>query len=214
MAPTIAGLILAGGQSRRMGDDKALLLLPAAKNQPPRTLLANTCSIAQSCTSHTYVLTSWPDRYARLLPADVTLLTETKAGAGPMSALLEGWSLILADTQHRDLPDWLLLLACDLPELDSATLKRWSQSLAAIKSGAIAALPQRADRWEPLCGFYHRRCLPKLELALSQNISSFQRWLRNESVIRLPVDNFNVLRNCNTPAQWQQFLHDTKGTNP
>lgn len=199
-AQTSAALILAGGQSRRMGCDKALLALPTTE-----TLLQRTCSIAQACVSQTYVLTPWPERYQHLLPASVKCLQEGSAQAGPMVALDQGWSMILADAQRRA-PDWLLVLACDLPALEPSILQAWQRKLATISSDAIAALPQRHHRWEPLCGFYHRRCIPSLQRAVAANIHSFQQWLADEVVTPLALADENMLQNCNTPAQWQQFL--------
>ncbi|MEM1241729.1 MAG: molybdenum cofactor guanylyltransferase [Cyanobacteria bacterium P01_H01_bin.26] len=200
-----AALILAGGQSRRMGRDKALL--PMATSQGPLPLLRRTCDVAMGCVDRTYVLTPWPQRYASLLPPTAVLLQESGGGGGPLVALAQGWVRILADSQRRGqwAPDWLLVLACDLPAIDLQTLSRWQGELDAVSE--IAALPRHQDRWEPLCGFYHRRCIPSLQRAIAAKIYSYQGWLAQEEVFPLPVTNSNVLQNCNTPSQWQHFLH-------
>ena len=203
-----AALILAGGQSRRMGQDKALLRLPTSPSGQNQTLLQHTCTVAQSCSSHTYVFSPWPERYIHLLPPTVVSLKEIKSGAGPLVALAQGWSMVLQDTQHRSdcPPDWLLVLACDLPGLKLSAVQTWQQSLVDVNEVAIAALPHHNNRWEPLCGFYHRRCIPSLNQAIENNIHSFQHWLATEHVMALPVIDSNILRNCNTPTQWRQFL--------
>lgn len=221
MTPRTAALILAGGQSRRMGRDKALLSLPVGYADQP-TLLERTCSIAQSCVAQTYVLTPWPERYGWLQTSAVTVLRETglretglretglretQSGAGPLVALAQGWRMIMDREQPcADSPDWLLVLACDLPALNAATLKTWCRQAATVGDDAIALLPRRNDRWEPLCGLYHHRCLPSLHEAIQTNIRSCQHWLANETVIPLSLSDSNMLRNCNTPAEWQQFL--------
>ena len=203
----MAALVLAGGKSRRMGQDKALLTMPDAVN-PSQTLLHHVCTMAQSCTSATYVLTPWPQRYNNLLPANVQLLQETTTGAGPLVAFAHGWSIIVEhiQSQYGGSPPWLLLLACDMPALNSATLRSWQQQLTTTAEDAIAVLPRHHNRWEPLCGFYHQRCIPSLHQAIENDIRSFQQWLAHERVIALSVTDSNVLRNCNTPMQWQQFL--------
>ena len=203
-----ATLILAGGQSRRMGQDKALLPLPTFPNGQNQTLLQHTCAVAQSCGPHTYVFSPWPERYVQLLPPTVVLLKEIEGGAGPLVALAQGWSMVLQDAQQRRdcPPDWLLVLACDLPELNLGAVQTWQESLANAGEVEIAALPHHHNRWEPLCGFYHRRCIPSLTQAIKNNIRSFQTWLATEAVMTLPVTDSNILRNCNTPTQWQQFL--------
>ncbi|MBE9068633.1 molybdenum cofactor guanylyltransferase [Leptolyngbya cf. ectocarpi LEGE 11479] len=211
----MAALILAGGQSRRMGCDKALLPLPTPYAEQ-HTLLEHTCFIAQSCVSQTYVLTPWPERYGCLQSSSVILLQETESGAGPLVALERGWSMIMEDArrQREEGPDWLLVLACDLPALNAATLKTWCMNVATVSGNAIALLPRQDNRWEPLCGFYHRRCLPSLRNAIQSDIRSFQRWLATETVVPLSVANSHILRNCNTPAEWQQFLDSLTARNP
>ena len=208
MGLNTAALILAGGQSRRMGQDKALLKLPMPPNGKHQTLLQHVCRVTQSCVSQTYVLTPWPERYIHLLPSNTVLLRETVTGAGPLIALAQGWSMVLQAAQQRSdcAPDWLLVLACDMPTLNGHTFQRWQRMLETVDEDEIAALPHHNSRWEPLCGFYHRRCLPSLQQAIQRNIRSFQQWLAAEKVISLPVADSNVLRNCNTPTQWQQFL--------
>lgn len=204
--PTTAALVLAGGQSRRMGQDKALLTVSDGGQSHP--LLQHVCTVAQSCASNVYVLTPWPQRYGDLLPAEIVLLQEKHGGAGPMVALAQGWSMILENTQHRhnDPPTWLLVLACDMPALSSTALQTWQQQLNTLDKDEIAALPRYNNRWEPLCGFYHSCCIPSLQRAIKNNVRSFQQWLANERVVALSVTNSNVLRNCNTPTQWRQFL--------
>ncbi|ESA37186.1 molybdopterin-guanine dinucleotide biosynthesis protein a [Leptolyngbya sp. Heron Island J] len=191
-----------------MGQDKALLKLPTSSNGQSQTLLQHTCTIAQSCGLHTYVLSPWPERYLHLLPPTVVSLQETTAGAGPLVALAQGWSMVVQDAEQQNdyAPDWLLVLACDLPGLNRGTVQTWQQSLVDVSEVAIAALPHRHQRWEPLCGFYHRRCISSLNQAVENNIRSFQQWLATEPVMSLPVADSNILRNCNTPTQWQNFL--------
>ena len=212
-----AALVLAGGRSRRMGCDKALLPLPGHQ----ATLLEYVCSVAQACVNRTYVITPWPERYGHLLPSTIALLQEPTVDKGPLVALAAGWSMILKDCQHQrqPAPDWLLVLACDMPDLDVDTLQMWRQELAGWtleRGDEIAALPRHNQRWDPLCGFYHRRCIPSLENVIANNIRSFQQWLTNEDerVIALSKTDSYMLRNCNTPRQWQQFLDEASNRNP
>ncbi|MEM7794272.1 MAG: molybdenum cofactor guanylyltransferase [Cyanobacteria bacterium P01_C01_bin.118] len=209
----LAALVLAGGQSQRMGRDKALLSMPLAYQS---TLLQQVCHVAQGCSPDLYVLTPWPENYQPLLPPIVTLLHEPTVGHGPLVALEQGWAQILATRQQQRLPppDWLLTLACDMPGLELTTLQRWRQTLINVDAGAIAALPKQSERWEPLCGFYHRRCLPSLKVAINNNVRSFQRWLHQENVVQLLGADSHMLRNCNTPAEWQQFLTNVNARNP
>ncbi|MBT9312087.1 molybdenum cofactor guanylyltransferase [Leptothoe kymatousa] len=212
----IAALILAGGASRRMGQDKALLSVPSSAGNRTIPLLAHVSHMASACAERVHVLTPWPERYADFLSPSVVLLPEVKQHSGPLVALLQGWSLIVAHGQKRGetAPDWLLVLACDMPALDAAILQTWCHSLQSVRPDAIAALPQHQGRWEPLCGFYRQSSFRHLSLAIQQDVRSFQRWLANESVASLSVNDSNVLQNCNNPAQWQNFLAQQDARNP
>jgi molybdenum cofactor guanylyltransferase len=108
--------------------------------------------------------------------------------------------------------DWVLLLSCDLPNLDAATIASWIEDLDAIPEGTIAYLPQSEKGWEPLCGFYRSSCRESLETFIAQGGRSFQRWLRSQVVAILPVADPEILFNCNRPEDWQRIVDRYKST--
>lgn len=188
----VATLILAGGQSSRMGQDKALI---AIDDVP---LLRRVCQIALSCTPEVKVVTPWPERYQAVVPAAVTfvqekmLAQEINQSHGPLVGLAQG----LAEVEC----DWVLALACDLPNLEAAALQTWMGHLDALPQSTLAYLPKTANRWEPLCGFYRRRCLDPLQAFIKTGGRSFQRWLDNQPVTVIGSVNPTLLVNLNTPA--------------
>lgn len=149
---TLSALILAGGHSRRMGTDKALLPLPLApsdgsSSSREQPLLLHTVKIARQVATEVAVVTPWPSRYDTFLAAtDVRLIQEpfpnhqplSPKGRPPKTSLrqhpthsakklsagpLSGFAY---GWQHIT-SDWCLLLACDLPYLDAAELTQWWQ---------------------------------------------------------------------------------------
>jgi len=66
----ITAIILAGGESSRMGEDKALL------NLGNNTLLSQTCLVANECAAQTFVVTPWIERYQNVLPPGSQLIRE------------------------------------------------------------------------------------------------------------------------------------------
>jgi molybdopterin-guanine dinucleotide biosynthesis protein A len=127
----VAGLLLTGGASRRMGADKALLPSPgeagATLAQRSAALLEDVCSVA---------LEVGPGVSG--LPA----VADDQPGAGPLAAVATG---------HRALMDagWegaVLVVATDLPLLDVATL-RWLAEHPA--SGSV--VPVAGGHPQPLC---------------------------------------------------------------
>ncbi len=190
----LAALILAGGQSSRLGTDKALL---DWQGQP---LLQRVATTAAAIAPTVSVLTPWPDRYWLLLGDTVTWLPETQPGAGPLVALSDGLQQLAAQRS----PAWIWALACDLPRLDAAVVQGWRDRLAALPADCWALVPRVGDRWEPLCGFYRPAVLSHLQAFQQQGGRSFQRWLPTlpATPIQLAPADATLLWNCNTPADF------------
>ena len=202
-ATSIAALVLAGGESTRMGQDKALLI---KQNQ---TLLAHVCNVAQESVNCVYLIAPRVEKYLDFLPSRVRLLPETIIEAGsksncPLIGFYQGLLQIGSDY------DWILLLACDLPNLNPRALNQWQHHLNQVNKTEIALLPKGIKGYEPLCGFYRPSCLAALESYLRSGGRSFQKWLMQHPVAELPVSDRTVLFNCNTPEDWQRVLEDRK----
>ncbi|MBE7379906.1 MAG: molybdenum cofactor guanylyltransferase [Leptolyngbya sp. SIO1E4] len=195
-AEPLAALILAGGLSRRMGADKALLDLAGTP------MLRHTWEIAQTLTPAVWVVTAWPERYQACLPASAQWILETAPlpntpPSGPLVAFAQALPQVEAD--------WVLLLPCDLPALRVEVLAQWQQALPQVPPGAIAYLPHQPQGWEPLCGFYRRTCLPNLQTYVATGGRSFQQWLAQQPVQAIPNVPAEMLVNCNTPADWARY---------
>lgn len=203
-SPSLSAIILAGGRSRRMGRDKALLTLRSG--QP---LLYQTAQVAQQLTAEVVVVTPWPERYQPVVPPTVRLVREGQVANGPLSGFVQGWAQVNSD--------WCLLLACDLPYLESAVLQRWwiwllarieqieqrcSCRPEASPADPAASLVPGAKGWEPLCGYYHRSCLAGLTQHLASGDRSFQPWLATVPIAAYSAIPPSMLFNCNTPDDW------------
>ncbi|MHC5824118.1 MAG: molybdenum cofactor guanylyltransferase, partial [Nostoc sp.] len=149
----LTAIVLAGGKSSRMGHDKALIPIQGVP------LLQRVCAIAQNCADAVYVVTPWPERYEDLLLPSCQFIREVSlSGESLAHGPLVGFAQGLAEVQT----EWVLLLACDLPRLRVEVLQNWVTKLDSVGDDAIAALADHPKGWEPLCGFYRRRCLPQL----------------------------------------------------
>lgn len=166
MNPTasLAAIILAGGQSSRMGRDKALIPFQGVP------LLRQVCEVALNCTSAVYVVTPWPERYQDILPKACQVVREVPLpGEATTQGPLVGFAQGLAHIET----EWVLLLACDLPRLRVEVVEQWITELASTKADAIALLPRQANGWEPLCGFYRRQSLSLLNQFINQGGGHF-----------------------------------------
>lgn len=184
----VQGLILAGGKSSRMGLDKAL------KRWRGVPLLLRVYQAIAPVVVQVSILTPWPERYSEILPPDCQGLRELEPQRGPAWALAQG----LAQIQSP----WLLLVACDLPCLDSELLMGWRDQLAVLPPEIEAVIPHGGGGWEPLCGFYRGDLGPKLGAYLDQGGRSLQGFLNQIAVHRLAIEAgaLSHFHNCNTPA--------------
>jgi molybdenum cofactor guanylyltransferase len=192
----LTAIVLAGGQSSRMGKDKALIPIQGVP------LLQRVCAVAQACAHQVYIVTPWPERYQHLILPGCQFIQEVALSSlipsssptpnhGPLVGFAQGLALVKTE--------WVLLLACDLPKLRVEVLQTWIARLDRVENKAIAALTRNHQGWEPLCGFYRRCCLPQLLEFINQGGRSFQQWLQHNPVEVLSLLEPEMLFNCNTP---------------
>ncbi len=155
----MASIILTGGKSGRMGQDKATLLF---RNRP---LLDTVAETAAKVAAPVYVIADTKVRYhspGTLLRSDA--LPEAGPAGGVFTGLLEA-----GEGDH-------LVLACDLPYLDPDVL---AFLLTSLTPPALALVPEIGGRLEPLCAVYSHRILEPLKKALRDGERSLQTILRS-----------------------------------
>jgi molybdopterin-guanine dinucleotide biosynthesis protein A len=166
--PWLVAGILAGGRSRRMGRDKALLTVEGRPliERVVRAVLPLTADILISCNDE-----------ARLRFLNFPLVPDVFAGQGPMAGLHA-----VASSSTRPL---ILLVACDMPGLRTAVLER----LLSFENGNDAVVPCSADgRVHPLCALYRRSCLPILEEYLRQGRNRMTDFLKDPRLVVRRLD--------------------------
>jgi len=135
----LLGVVLSGGESRRMGRDKGLL---QTGGKP--WVLAMGDKLAQQQLSVVYSINpSQVSAYSAILSADA-LVIDTNESEGPLTGLL---------TVHRRYPGFdLLLVACDMQDLDSGTL---AGLIMAYRAEDADFYVYETDGFlQPFCGIY------------------------------------------------------------
>jgi molybdopterin-guanine dinucleotide biosynthesis protein A len=182
------GFAVAGGESRRMGRDKALL--PWGES----TLLDHALDRLCQASAAVRILCGPTRRYEdRGVPVD----TDVVPGAGPLGGLLTGL------LQLGDAPG--LFLAVDLPHVPAALLRR----LVHLAAGHDAVVPVTAAGPEPLCAVYRASCLEAVRRCVDAGqlrMTSFWPDVRvrevRESEIAAYADPGRAFRNVNTPGEY------------
>jgi molybdopterin-guanine dinucleotide biosynthesis protein A len=178
---TREGFVLAGGASRRMGRDKALLPLDGA------TLLEKIAATVRAATGKITLI--GPLKYADL---GLPVVPDEIENCGPIGGLYTALRITNAD--------WNLIVACDMPEVTEPFLTQLLD--AAESSDADCLVPETAGQLDPLCAVYHRRLLPAVESAIQHKMFKMQDFISTLRVTRWPVSDPRPLQNVNTPAEW------------
>lgn len=189
-------LILAGGRSSRMGSDKAILEIAGI---PMILRIYDAISRCHdrdgSLANRIHIVTPWAERYRSLLPAECHFIPELQPDCGSLMGFQQGLAKVSSE--------WVLLLACDLPNLATPVLQNWIDKLDSVPAQSIAYLPRHLEKgWEPLCGYYRQSCLSSLLDYTRNGERAFQGWLANHLVTELPISiaDRRYLTNCNTLA--------------
>jgi molybdopterin-guanine dinucleotide biosynthesis protein A len=136
-----SAIVLAGGKSSRLGQDKRALRLVSARTQLEETV----CRVAAVSTDVVVVVDSAPEVYRQLA---ARVVTDERSGAVPLGGLCAG---LVAIRQER-----ALVVACDLPFLSVTVLR----SLVEQSDAADLVVPRRADgTLEMLHAIYRKTCL-------------------------------------------------------
>lgn len=146
-AVKICGLVLAGGQSRRFGRDKAAI---EVAEEP---LLSRTARILQSVLDDVFVSVRG-DQIGDELRSQFKLIPDEDEGLGPAGG-------ILAAHGQRPHSAWLVV-ACDMPLLDANGIRRLIERRAGHR--AATAYRNPADGLpEPLCAIYEPDTLARFQ---------------------------------------------------
>ncbi len=192
---TLAAVLLAGGQSTRMGRDKALLEI---NGQP---LWQRQVELLRKFSSHVGIATpvapSW-------LGTEDCWIPDEPSVQGPLAGVLAAlrWAAKIS-------ADHLLVLAVDMP---SMKIKPLLTLLRACRSG-IGAVPVDGGHFEPLAAIYPASALPVLEAAAAAGRWKMQDAMRSlvnaGAMLPQKFDDTSAFCNVNTPEQLAEWSTST-----
>jgi molybdenum cofactor guanylyltransferase len=181
-----AGFVLVGGDSSRMGRDKALLPLNSG-------LLIERVAGQVAAAAGSVALIGEPERYKHL---GLECLPDLRKGMGPLAGIEAA-----LESGRGELN---LIVACDMPNLES----HWFCDLLckAQASDALCVASRDAKGIvHPLCAVYRSGCLPGLQRALDAG-----RLKLMDLLGELRASTFEIssrVWNINTPQEWAAWEH-------
>jgi molybdopterin-guanine dinucleotide biosynthesis protein A len=184
----VTGVILAGGKSRRMGEDKRYLVVGE------QTLLERGLGVIRSIFQEVLIVIA---QDSPPLDVDAKVVRDLLPDCGSLGGLYTG--LMQATTP------WIFVVACDMPFLDQAVIDQFTSRRAT----ADIVMAKLDARLHPMHALYGKRCLPALEQMIQarqlkiQEIVS-QPSLRVQYVTEaelLTIDpSWRSFQNVNTPS--------------
>jgi len=177
------GLVLAGGESRRMGRDKALLV------RDGKTQLAHISALLGQVTDRVFVSTRAEQQFDAER-SRFEQIVDRRDGIGPVAGILS------AMEEYPDV-DWLVV-ACDLPNIDEPTLsyllenRSLTQPFTAFKSS-------HDDLPEPLCALYRVGSAAIIREFVDASMVCPRKILIRSDTKLLVQPNPVALDNINTP---------------
>ena len=188
METEVTGIILAGGKSRRMGEDKRYLVVGE------QTILERGLGVICSIFQQVLVVIA---QDSPPLSVDANVVRDLRSDCGSLGGLYTG--LMQATTP------WIFVVACDMPFLDQAVIGQFTSRRAT----ADIVMAKLDARLHPMHALYGKRCLPALEQMIQtrqlkiQEIVS-QPSLRVQYVTEaelLTIDpSWRSFQNVNTPS--------------
>jgi molybdopterin-guanine dinucleotide biosynthesis protein A len=187
---TLTAVLLAGGESRRMGRDKAAVVF---RDEPlwRRQLRILRDLGPEKVFVSTRTESSW-------LPADTELLLDEPPSRGPLSGLTKAF--------HRMQTSHLVVLAVDMPFVTREQLRL----LGTMVSEGRGVVPVIGERAEPLAAVYPAEAAVDFAAALAGTDFSLQRIIRKiaaDEKVRLyavPAADEHLYRSVNEPGDFKE----------
>lgn len=191
----LVAVILSGGQSRRMGQDKGLLQNDGIAWVKSLQQKLSELSVPVYVSIHAKQRKPYEDVLsAQTLISDNESLTDIN---GPLKGILSA---------HQAFPlKHLLFIPCDMPELNADVFRWWIDTFEQQKQPQPVVVCKAEEQLQPLCGIYSHEALKNLHTLYQQG------QLQNQSmhaviekvlyahILEVPASLLPHFKNYNTP---------------
>jgi molybdopterin-guanine dinucleotide biosynthesis protein A len=156
----ITGVILAGGMSRRLGQNKVILPIDG------EPMINRVHRRVSKIADHTIVIVNNLKRVDEIeLPEQVKIITDIHPNTATLGGIFTGLSK--SDTE------WNIVVACDMPFLNVRLFKK----MLALRHEYDAVIPITNGYPEPTHALYSKACLPAIERKLLEKDFKISKFL-------------------------------------
>lgn len=188
----LAGIVLAGGKSSRLGHDKTRIVFSGV------SLLSRSVDLLKRHCDMVHVVGRLPEDHGLNVPS----FLDAVPGCGPAGGVA---------TALRRLGRSCLVLSCDLPLMDDQTLRRLKAGWREKPDTALMTTFQQEDTGyiEALVSVYEPGALPLLERAFEQRLYQLNRILTGPMRHHIPYPRSEATPffNVNHPADLSMLRH-------
>lgn len=196
----VGGIVLCGGQSKRMGRPKAWL--PFGNE----TMLARVCRLVSEAVSPIVVVAA-PEQEVPPLPEEFFVVRDDRESRGPLEGLAAGLKAL------RGQADAAYLSSCDVPFLQPAFISR----LIELLGDHWICVPRVGEFHHPLAAVYRLDVAEAVERLLKENrlrpvflFDAVPTREVNEEELRAVDPTLESLRNLNTPEDYYRACENEK----
>ena len=196
----MTGVILAGGESARMGQNKAFIKIKGER------IIDRTVVLFKDIFDEVLVVTDSPLEY---LDLDVRVVTDIIPGKGSVGGIYTG--LFFASSPHA------FFVGCDMPFLNKKVINYF----LSLSEKFDIVVQRSQDYWEPLHAVYSRKFMKPIERLIAQGdlkIINAYKWVKVREVKKEEIEPFDPglhsLLNFNTPEELEKILAIADGGQP
>lgn len=178
------GVILAGGKSRRMGTNKALLPYRG------RLLIEHIANVMQEVFERVVIVADEGEPYRFL---NLPVYSDIHKNCGPLGGIHAAFCQTNANV--------LFVVSCDLPGVTPKLI----EYILHADTHAAAVVPTADEQLHPLCGLYRHMMLPQIEQAIFDGELALHALLKKVGAVTVPITpalpfyTKQLLSNVNSP---------------
>jgi molybdenum cofactor guanylyltransferase len=176
-------IILAGGKSSRMKQDKALLSFEKSDSLA-KHVYHNMCDLFEKV-----YISCKADKFDFKAP----LILDESSTYAPTIAL---------EAILKQFNGHVFIIAVDMPFVSKETVMTLYDAIAPTK----IVIAKEGETSHNMCGFYHSDLIPSLQIAIQKEQHALHRLLRGYGAIYVDIDDHRSFTNLNTPEEYQEAL--------